>query len=39
MDGLLVINKRTAVRHAVSAERRGDDAISIDGFACAGPNP
>src|SRR5690606_27907413 len=31
-----VIHKCTAVRHALSAERRGVDAISIDGFECAG---
>ena len=34
--GILVIHKCTAVRHAVSAERMGADAISIDGFECAG---
>jgi NAD(P)H-dependent flavin oxidoreductase YrpB (nitropropane dioxygenase family) len=28
--------KCTAVRHALSAERKGVDAISIDGFECAG---
>jgi nitronate monooxygenase len=31
-----VVHKCTAVRHALSAERRGVDAISIDGFECAG---
>ena len=31
-----IIHKCTAVRHAVSAEKRGVDAISIDGFECAG---
>jgi nitronate monooxygenase len=31
-----VIHKCTAVRHAVSAEKMGVDAISIDGFECAG---
>lgn len=31
-----VIHKCTSVRHALSAERRGVDAISIDGFECAG---
>ena len=31
-----VIHKCTAVRHALSAERMGVDAISIDGFECAG---
>ena len=35
--GLKVIHKCTAVRHALSAERMGVDAISIDGFECAGP--
>jgi NADH:quinone reductase (non-electrogenic) len=34
--GIKVIHKCTAVRHAVSAERMGVDAISIDGFECAG---
>ena len=34
--GVKVIHKCTAVRHALSAERRGVDAISIDGFECAG---
>ncbi len=34
--GILVIHKCTAVRHALSAERMGVDAISIDGFECAG---
>jgi NADH:quinone reductase (non-electrogenic) len=31
-----VIHKCTAVRHALSAERMGVDAVSIDGFECAG---
>ena len=31
-----MIHKCTAVRHALSAERMGVDAISIDGFECAG---
>ena len=31
-----VIHKATSVRHALSAERKGVDAISIDGFECAG---
>ncbi len=35
-NGVRVIHKCTAVRHAVSAERMGVDAISIDGFECAG---
>ena len=34
--GVTIIHKCTSVRHAVSAERRGVDAISIDGFECAG---
>jgi nitronate monooxygenase len=34
--GMLVIHKCTAVRHALSSERMGVDAISIDGFECAG---
>jgi len=34
--GVKVIHKCTAVRHAQSAERMGVDAISIDGFECAG---
>lgn len=31
-----VLHKCTAVRHALSAERKGVDIISIDGFECAG---
>lgn len=31
-----IIHKCTAVRHAVSAEKKGVQAISIDGFECAG---
>lgn len=34
--GVKVIHKATSVRHALSAERNGVDAISIDGFECAG---
>jgi NAD(P)H-dependent flavin oxidoreductase YrpB (nitropropane dioxygenase family) len=34
--GVAIVHKCTAVRHAVSAERKGVDAISIDGFECAG---
>jgi len=34
--GVIVVHKCTAVRHALSAERMGVDAISIDGFECAG---
>jgi len=32
----VVLHKCTSVRHALSAERMGVDAISIDGFECAG---
>lgn len=35
-NGIKVIHKCTAVRHALSAERMGADVISIDGFECAG---
>jgi nitronate monooxygenase len=31
-----IVHKCTAVRHALSAERKGVDAVSIDGFECAG---
>ncbi len=34
--GIVVLHKCTSVRHALSAERMGVDAISIDGFECAG---
>ena len=34
--GVKGIHKCTSVRHALSAERLGVDAISIDGFECAG---
>ena len=34
--GIKVIHKCTSVRHAVKAESIGCDAISIDGFECAG---
>ena len=34
--GIVVVHKCTSVRHALSAERMGVDAISIDGFECAG---
>jgi NADH:quinone reductase (non-electrogenic) len=34
--GVKVIHKAVAVRHALKAERLGVDAISIDGFECAG---
>ncbi|QSE81397.1 NAD(P)H-dependent flavin oxidoreductase [Rhodococcus koreensis] len=34
--GVKVIHKAVSVRHAVKAEQLGVDAISIDGFECAG---
>lgn len=34
--GISIIHKCVAVRHALSAERQGVDAVSIDGFECAG---
>ncbi|MBC7305610.1 MAG: nitronate monooxygenase [Dietzia sp.] len=34
--GIKVIHKCTSVRHALKAERLGVDAVSIDGFECAG---
>jgi NADH:quinone reductase (non-electrogenic) len=34
--GAKIVHKCTAVRHALSAERAGVDAISIDGFEAAG---
>jgi NADH:quinone reductase (non-electrogenic) len=34
--GVKIVHKCVAVRHARSAERKGVDAISIDGFECAG---
>jgi nitronate monooxygenase len=35
-NGITVIHKCTSVRHAVSAQKMGVDAVSIDGFECAG---
>lgn len=35
-NGITVLHKCTAVRHALSAEKMGVDVISIDGFECAG---
>src|SRR5262249_32707904 len=35
-SGIKIVHKCTSVRHALSAERKGVDAISIDGFECAG---
>lgn len=34
--GIKVIHKAVAVRHALKAEKLGVDAISIDGYECAG---
>ncbi|WP_312027457.1 nitronate monooxygenase family protein [Dietzia sp. B32] len=34
--GVKVIHKCTSVRHAIKAEQLGVDAVSIDGFECAG---
>ncbi|MEO1731993.1 MAG: nitronate monooxygenase, partial [Pseudomonadota bacterium] len=34
--GIKVIHKCVTVRHALAAERLGVDAVSIDGFECAG---
>jgi nitronate monooxygenase len=34
--GIKVVHKATSVRHAVKGESIGVDAISIDGFECAG---
>lgn len=35
-EGITIIHKCVAVRHALKAEALGVDAISIDGFECAG---
>jgi NAD(P)H-dependent flavin oxidoreductase YrpB (nitropropane dioxygenase family) len=35
-NGVKVVHKCTSIRHALSAERMGVDAVSIDGFECAG---
>lgn len=34
--GIAIIHKCTSVRHAVSSQQHGVDAIAIDGFECAG---
>lgn len=34
--GIKVVHKCTSVRHALKAEELGVDAVSIDGFECAG---
>lgn len=36
VPGTVILHKCTSVRHALSAERKGVDIISIDGFECAG---
>lgn len=35
-NGLKIVHKCTSVRHALSAQKRGVSAVSIDGFECAG---
>lgn len=35
-NGVKVLHKCTSVRHALKAQRIGVDAVSIDGFECAG---
>lgn len=34
--GIVLIHKCTSVRHAIKAEKMGCDAVSVDGFECAG---
>ncbi|MEV1131914.1 nitronate monooxygenase [Agromyces sp. NPDC049794] len=34
--GIKVVHKTVAVRHSLTAERIGVDALSVDGFECAG---
>jgi NAD(P)H-dependent flavin oxidoreductase YrpB (nitropropane dioxygenase family) len=34
--GIKILHKATTVRHALSAQKVGVDAVSIDGFECAG---
>ena len=34
--GMKIIHKCTSVRHSIKAEKIGCDAVSIDGFECAG---
>jgi NAD(P)H-dependent flavin oxidoreductase YrpB (nitropropane dioxygenase family) len=34
--GVKVLHKTTSIRHALTAQRVGVDAVSIDGFECAG---
>lgn len=33
---IAIVHKCTSIRHALSAQRNGVDAVSIDGFECAG---
>ena len=35
-NGIKVIHKCTSVRHSLTAERIGCDAVSVDGFECGG---
>jgi nitronate monooxygenase len=35
-SGVKVVHKATAVRHALKAQKLGVDAVSVDGFECAG---
>jgi len=35
-NGIKVIHKCTSVRHSIKAEQIGCDAVSVDGFECAG---
>ncbi|EXG81574.1 NAD(P)H-dependent flavin oxidoreductase [Cryptosporangium arvum] len=35
-NGVKILHKCTSVRHALKAQRIGVDAVSIDGFECAG---
>jgi NADH:quinone reductase (non-electrogenic) len=36
VNGVKVIHKCTSVRHSLTAERIGCDAVSVDGFECGG---
>jgi len=35
-NGVIVIHKCVAIRHALTAQRLGADIVSVDGFECAG---
>lgn len=35
-NGIIVIHKCVAIRHALTAQKLGVDVVSIDGFECAG---